>query len=208
MVAATSSGTSTGGLPGSVVGICGRFEDRLAHVDPHLPHLAVDGFDFESQARRGPFRLSASALRRCRGRRHTWPRSGCRCRTFPTSLPSALNIRIRASARSDGPDEDSPSEPTPKCRSLIARLSAAGSAAAVVEAVDVDVIVAGACILVKRMLRAPSLARLLQDFHAVRIVNHLKSLAAFHQVNPHHVLPFNVEPMPITRRGMLWSAAW
>jgi hypothetical protein len=43
------------------------------------------------------------------------------------SLPSALNMRIRPSAFSEGQIRISPSLPTPKCRSLTARLSAAGS---------------------------------------------------------------------------------
>src|SRR5438132_1499293 len=43
------------------------------------------------------------------------------------SLPSALNMRMRASALSDGQMRIKPSEPTPQCRSLITRLSPAGS---------------------------------------------------------------------------------
>ena len=61
------------------------------------------------------------------------------------SDPSALNIRIRASARSAGPIKISPSEPTPKCRSLTAIASRAGSAGGLlVKRVDIDVIVADA----------------------------------------------------------------
>jgi hypothetical protein len=46
------------------------------------------------------------------------------------SEPSALNIRIRASARSDGTIKMRPSDPIPKCRSLTETASAAGSAGA------------------------------------------------------------------------------
>ena len=43
------------------------------------------------------------------------------------SLPSALNMRMRASARSDGQMRIRPSLPTPKWRSLMTRLRAAAS---------------------------------------------------------------------------------
>jgi hypothetical protein len=46
------------------------------------------------------------------------------------SLPSALNIRIRAAARDDGSTRIKPSPPTPVCRSEIRGASAAGSAGA------------------------------------------------------------------------------
>ena len=60
------------------------------------------------------------------------------------SQPSALNIRMRASARSDGQIRISPSPPTPKCRSAIRRATPRGPRHRLVEAIDVDVVVAGA----------------------------------------------------------------
>ena len=78
-----------------------------------------------------------------RGRGGTSRRSGRRCRTSPPSEPSALNIRIRASARSEGMIRISPSEPIPKWRSLTATASRGGSAGGrLVEGADVDVVVA------------------------------------------------------------------
>ena len=49
------------------------------------------------------------------------------------SLPSALNIRIRASARSDGQMSTSPSPPTPKWRSEIFTASVSGGSGSVSE---------------------------------------------------------------------------
>src|SRR5438270_245410 len=47
---------------------------------------------------------------------------------FHDSLPSALNMPMRASAISEGQMRMSPSPPTPKCRSAIFRARAAGLA--------------------------------------------------------------------------------
>ena len=101
-----STHDSTTGLPGSVVGMRGAIQDRLAHVDPHARHPALTHLQIQLAARRRRFRSAASPAGRSRDRRRTWRHTGCRCRTFPPRDPSALNICIRASATSRRANQD------------------------------------------------------------------------------------------------------
>ena len=83
-----------------------------------------------------------------------WPRATTKCATQRTplphisaSLPSALNMRMRAAATFEGSTSTRPSPPIPRCRSEICVASICGSAGirwdSFRKAVDVNVIVSG-----------------------------------------------------------------
>ena len=106
--------------------------------------LAVVQLQGQRAARRGRFRPSWGLFRVS-----PWSYAYLATQRTPlphisASLPSALNMRIRTSATSEGRIRISPSPPMPKCRSETLPPAAAGSATVLLKAVDVDVIVADA----------------------------------------------------------------
>ena len=87
------------------------------------PHIYRDGIHYSVFYIETEFLNTAEGFdgqlllgEQCRVRTGIFLRSGWRCRHL-SSLPSRLNIRIFASATSDGQMSTTPSPPTPKCRS-------------------------------------------------------------------------------------------
>ena len=119
-------------IDGVVDHLVGRELDRqVLRPEPRRPHVhagqrdlavldgQVDGQD--ARVRLDPQRVVAA---RGRGRRRTWPRSGCRCRTSARASRRCCTSPSGRRPSLDGQIRIRPSLPTPVLRSLTARARA------------------------------------------------------------------------------------